>query len=69
MHVTELNQNQIDELKLTYLYDVENDYTCTGEIPNEVIFNHYNGISFVDDDFLLYHGQIKLRSLKNEKIF
>lgn len=51
MDVTELKQNQIDELKSTYLYDVENDYTCAGEILNEVIFNHYSGINFVDDDF------------------
>lgn len=51
MDVTELNQDQIDELKTTYLYDVENDYTCEEEIPNKVIFKHFSGISFVNDDF------------------
>lgn len=51
MSVNELNQNQIDELKLTYLYDVENHYTCAEEIPNEVIFDYYSGIDFVNDDF------------------
>ena len=51
MNAMELNQDQIDELKNTYFYDVENNYTYTGEIPNEVIFEYYNGISFVEDDF------------------
>ena len=51
MDVRELNKDQIDELKSTYLYDVENDYTCAKEIPNEVIFNHFSGINFVNDDF------------------
>ena len=51
MNVKELNQNQLDELKTTYLYEVENDYTYAGEIPNEVIFEHFSDIHFVKDDF------------------
>lgn len=51
MNVKELNQNQLDELKTTYLYDVANDYSTAAEIPNEVIFDHYSDIDFVDDDF------------------
>jgi hypothetical protein len=52
MVVTELNQNQIDELKTTYLYDVENNYSYAEEIPNQVIFKHFSGIHFVNDDFV-----------------
>ena len=51
MDVTELNRDQLNELKTTYLYDVENDYSCIGEIPDAVIFEHFGGISFVPDDF------------------
>lgn len=51
MNVTELNQMQLDELKTTYFYEVENKYNYAAEIPNEVIINHYNGIDFVDEDF------------------
>lgn len=51
MDVTELNQNQIDELKLKYLYAVDNEYTSIEEISNEVIFRYYSGIYFVNDDF------------------
>lgn len=51
MNVTELTQDQIVELKWTYLYDVENEYSCIGEIPDEVIFKHFDGIDFVDEDF------------------
>lgn len=51
MDVKELNQNQLDELKTTYLYEVENDYSTAAEIPNEVIYKHFSGIDFVPDDF------------------
>lgn len=51
MNVTELNQDQLEELKQTYLYQEENDYMFAYEIPNEVIFKHYAHISFVEEDF------------------
>ena len=51
MDVTELNQEQLEQLKWTYFYDVENDYVFACEIPNEVIFEHFSGISFVEEDF------------------
>lgn len=51
MNVKELNQNQIEELRITYFYDVPNNYNFFGDIPDEVIFNHFDGIDFVNDDF------------------
>jgi hypothetical protein len=49
--VQELNQDQLDNLKFNYLYEVDNDYQYYSDIPNEVIFEHYAHISFVDEDF------------------
>jgi NurA-like 5'-3' nuclease len=51
MDVTELSKKQLDELKFTYLYDVENNYSSVGKITNEVIFKYYSGIDFVKEDF------------------
>jgi len=51
MDVRKLNQNQINELKSTYFYNTENEYTYPEEIPNEVIFGYFCGINFVNDDF------------------
>jgi hypothetical protein len=49
--VHELNENELEELKWTYFYDVENDFEYAYEIPNEVIFEHFSHISFVEEDF------------------
>lgn len=57
MSVEELNQNQIDELKSAYFYEIENNYTYIGEIPNKVIFDHFSGIDFVNDDFFCTANQ------------
>jgi hypothetical protein len=51
MDVTELNQDQLEQLKYAYLYDVPNPYECHLDIPDEVIFKHFKGISFVEEDF------------------
>ena len=52
MDVRELNEEQLDELKWTYFYDMESwEYEYPWDIPDDVIFNHYAGIDFVDDDF------------------
>lgn len=52
MDVRELNEEQLDELKWTYFYDMESwEYEYPWDIPDDVIFNHYDGIDFVDDDF------------------
>lgn len=59
MNVRELTQEQLDQLKYDYYYqlhetddDVLGDnilYPC--DIPNDMIFEHYDGISFVEEDF------------------
>lgn len=64
MTVKELNREQLNELKQNYatqLTDCGEDEEVFGisygelieaeNIPDEVIFNHYDGISFTDDDF------------------
>lgn len=64
MFVTELNREQLDELKQDYICQLAE----TGEyedvvgvsygelmdsvnIPDDVIFEHYDGIMFTEDDF------------------
>lgn len=53
--VHELNENELDELKWNYFYDEDIDhhfaYDYPHEIPNEVIFEHFGHISFVEEDF------------------
>lgn len=64
MTVRELNKKQLNELKeayVTQLADCGEDEDVIGisyaeladaaEIPDEIIFNHYNGIIFTNDDF------------------
>jgi hypothetical protein len=51
MTVEELSKDQFEQLKFNYLYDTENNYSCTGEIPDSEVIEHYKDISFVDDDF------------------
>ncbi len=51
MNVRELNQDQLNELKWTYLYDTPNAYEYACQIPDAVIFEHYAHISFVEEDF------------------
>lgn len=59
MTVRDLNQNQLDELKNNYFYshlDNDNSSQCDGydfsyDIPNEVIYQEYDGIEFTEDDF------------------
>lgn len=60
MTVKELNREQLNELKQNYatqLAEYKGDEISYGElvesenIPDEVIFNHYDGISFTSEDF------------------
>lgn len=57
MSVYELTRDQLDELKTAYFYQYEvqdilsEDIIYPEQIPDEVIFNHYDGIMFVDEDF------------------
>ena len=54
--VRDLNQDELDELRYTYywqLVETGEDEGIDGpeDIPNAVLFDHYAGISFVEDDF------------------
>jgi hypothetical protein len=51
MSVRELNNNQLETLKWSYFYSQDNEYECALDIPNEVIYENYDGIDFVEDDF------------------
>jgi len=57
MMVQELNQDQLDYLKTVMFWGDDNnkpllykyDYYC--DIPNEMVFERFEGISFVEEDF------------------
>lgn len=51
MDVRELNKDQLEELRECYFWGTDNDYIFPHEVPDNVIFEHYGGIVFVDDDF------------------
>ena len=56
MTVRELNRNQLNELKQAYVCEmIENpswsELADSENIPDEVIFNHYDDYFFVEDDF------------------
>lgn len=58
MKVTELTKDQLDELKQAYACKRNGEEGISyGElieaelIPDEVIFEHYAGITFTEDDF------------------
>lgn len=53
MKVTELNRDQLDELRMQYNYD-KNDSTAIvdeTDIPDSVLYEYYGGIEFTTDDF------------------
>ena len=51
--VTELTQDELQELKWNYFYDTQEEhfFDYPHEIPNETIFKHFAHISFVEEDF------------------
>lgn len=59
MNVRELTQEQLDQLKYDYYYQLHetdddvlgDNILCPCDIPNDVIFEHYDGIAFVEEDF------------------
>jgi hypothetical protein len=57
MNVTELNRDQLNELKQAYAEQLATDGITWGElaaateIPDDIIFEHYADIDFVNDDF------------------
>lgn len=61
MNVRELNRQQLDELKRYYVRETLENPTWQKivdsiEISDEVIYNHYEGIDFVNDDFFCSCG-------------
>lgn len=56
MYVQELNQEQLDALRWAMFYEDGNDEVLQGvetpdDITDEMVFSHYDGIYFVEDDF------------------
>ena len=57
MTVRDLSREQLDELKTAYFWGEEtqnilsDDVISPEQIPDEIIFNYYDGVTFVDDDF------------------
>lgn len=71
MNVKELSRKQIEELKDGYYrghtnHDAAEVFKSPMEVPDEVIFNCYDGYDFVDDDFTCSaDGRGELDSLLN----
>lgn len=57
MNVQELNRAEMEELKQMYLFETTagpltwGDIAAACEIPNEIIFDYYEGVRFSKDDF------------------
>lgn len=56
MYVQELNTAQLDILRWSMFYEDGSDEVLQGietsyDITDEMVFNHYDGIYFVEDDF------------------
>ena len=65
MTVRELSRDQLNELKQAYAARLAEtgeeisygELVEATEIPDDVIFNHYDGILFTDDDFFCSCGK------------
>lgn len=56
MNVRELNRQQLNELKAHYIAETMKlpsyeDFANASNIADETIYNYYDGIDFVEDDF------------------
>lgn len=58
MDVSELNQEQLEELRESYFQqlldtdeEVLGNITCSEQLPMDNVIAHYEGIYFVEDDF------------------
>lgn len=62
-HVTDLTQDELDELATSFFWDAEtqdiigDSYSDPSEIPDWIIFRHYDGVAFVNDDFYCNAGK------------
>lgn len=56
--VQDLTREQLDELKCNFFWQdetqdiLEGEYTFPEQIPDEIIFEHYDGVCFSADDFI-----------------
>ncbi len=67
MTVHQLSREQLNELKETYMFET----VCSGpsysdlaeacNIPDELIFEHYDEYDFVNDDFFLFWWDVTWR--------
>lgn len=74
MTVRQLSREQLNELKETYMFET----VCSGpsysdlaeacNIHDELIFEHYDGYDFVNDDFFLLRWDVSLPK-RNKKPF
>lgn len=54
--VQDLNREQLDELKTSYFWQDEtqdilpDDITFPEQIPDDIIFEHYDGVCFASDE-------------------
>ena len=60
--VYDLNTEELLELKYAYFDELQytddaDTFKEPEEMPDSVIFDHYEGISFVDDDFFCNVGE------------
>ena len=56
MKVRELNRDELDELKMAYASERNDNISYVElidalDIPDDVIFDHYDDIEFTEDDF------------------
>ena len=55
--IQDLTRDKLDELKLSYLMVLENDTEYPvllpdlDDIPDETLFEYYDGMTFTEDDF------------------
>lgn len=53
--VYDLSADELSELKSNYFWELEdqgeNEFEWPDDIPDNVIYAHYDDINFVDDDF------------------
>ena len=74
MTVRELNRDQLAELKINYLADLGNDLSYEDLVnihdlvPDEEVFDAYNGVNFVPDDFSCSAGQYMEDSTLEDKL-
>lgn len=56
--VQDLTREQLDELKCNFFWQdetqdiLEDKYTSPEQLPDEIIFEHYNSVCFSADDFI-----------------